>query len=130
MSSIDLRRRGPAAAAPLILLLLCIELTACGGSSSTASTAGTTATPEAASTVTIATSATSGAAEQAKNRAAVALIAKCVRQNGINVPEPEASGNVDLKGIDTNSPRFHKVDEKCIHMLEHLAHGSAAGGGG
>jgi hypothetical protein len=80
-------------------------------------------------------------------KAAIAKYATCLRQNGINVPAPNTSGNgpvFDTKGIDTNSSQFKAAAAKCrsalIGVFRHpagapgatgapAAGGSSAGGG-
>ena len=46
--------------------------------------------------------------------------AACLRENGVNVPEPNTSGSgpiFDTKGIDTTSVRFKAADAKCSRDL-------------
>ena len=52
--------------------------------------------------------------------AALAKFAECLRQNGVNVPAPNTSGNgpvFDTKGIDTSSPQFRAATTKCRSTL-------------
>jgi hypothetical protein len=49
-------------------------------------------------------------------RQALTAFATCMRQNGINLPAPNTSGNgplFDVKGIDTASPGFKAATTKC-----------------
>jgi hypothetical protein len=47
---------------------------------------------------------------------ALAKFAACMRQNGVNIPEPNTSGKGPIfgtKGIDTASPQFRQAEIKC-----------------
>ncbi len=47
---------------------------------------------------------------------ALAKFAACMRENGVNVPEPNTSGNGPIfnsKGLDTTSPQFKAAQAKC-----------------
>jgi hypothetical protein len=49
-------------------------------------------------------------------RQALSKFAACLRQNGVNIPEPNTSGKgpiFDTKGIDTASPQFRQAETKC-----------------
>jgi hypothetical protein len=81
MSHLDSKRRKPAAAAVLVLLLACIGLAACG-SSSKSSSASTNAS--AATTTTGAAGAT-GARGQGAGR--FAALRECLQKNGITLPK-------------------------------------------
>jgi hypothetical protein len=53
-------------------------------------------------------------------RQAFAKFATCLRQNGVNVPAPNASGNgpvFDIKGLDTKSAQFRTASMKCRSVL-------------
>ncbi len=53
-------------------------------------------------------------------RQALTSFAACLRQNGINIPTPNTSGNgpiFDTKGIDTTSPKFKAATAKCRPAL-------------
>jgi hypothetical protein len=64
-----------------------------------------------------------GAARPLKNpvfKAALAKYSNCLRQNGINLPPANTSGNgpiFDTKGIDTASPQFRSASAKCRSVL-------------
>jgi hypothetical protein len=60
-------------------------------------------------------------------RTALAKYASCLRENGINVPAPNTSGNgpvFNTKGIDTTSPAFVKAQQKCSADLPGTFRGS------
>jgi hypothetical protein len=65
----------------------------------------------------------SGAARQLNNpvfKAALTKYGDCLRQNGINLPAPNTSGNgpiFDTKGIDTSSAQFKTASAKCRSAL-------------
>ncbi len=66
-------------------------------------------------------------------KAALAKFATCMRQNGVNVPAPNTSGNgpvFDTKGIDTSSAQFRAAEAKCQSDLRGaFQRGPGAGGG-
>ncbi len=50
------------------------------------------------------------------SKAALAKFAACMRENGINLPAPNTSGNgpvFNTKGIDTNGSAFRTAQSKC-----------------
>jgi hypothetical protein len=52
--------------------------------------------------------------------AALVRFAACLRQNGVNVGEPNTSGKgpvFDTKGINTGSPQFKAASTKCRAVL-------------
>jgi hypothetical protein len=66
---------------------------------------------------------------------ALTKFATCMRENDVNVPAPNTSGNgpiFDTKGIDTHSPQFEAAEKKCQSLLSaafRRTPGSAPGGG-
>ncbi len=76
-----------------------------------------------------------GAAARLKNPAYLAALTKfaaCMRENGVNVPAPNTSGNgpiFDTKGIDTSSSQFRTAESKCRSDLTSVfRRGSGTGG--
>jgi hypothetical protein len=72
-----------------------------------------------------------GALNSASTRAGLVKYATCLRQNGINVPEPNTTGNgpvFSTKGIDTSSSKFKAAQSKCQSDLKG-AFPKGAGGG-
>jgi hypothetical protein len=65
-------------------------------------------------------------------RQALATFAACMRQNGVNIPEPNTSGKGPIfgtKGIDTASPQFRQAEIKCrSDLIAALRPGGAPGG--
>jgi hypothetical protein len=64
---------------------------------------------------------------------ALTKFATCMRENGVNVPAPNTSGNgpiFDTKGIDTASPQFRTAESKCRSELTSAFHrpGTPPGG--
>lgn len=50
------------------------------------------------------------------NKTAFAKFAACMRQHGVNLPEPNTSGSgpvFDTKGVNTSSPQFLSAESKC-----------------
>jgi hypothetical protein len=80
MSHLDSKRRKPAAAAVLVLLLACIGLAACGSSSKSSSAS----TNASAATTTGATGATDARGQGAGRFAAMR---ECLQKNGITLPK-------------------------------------------
>jgi hypothetical protein len=53
-------------------------------------------------------------------RQALVKFAACMRENGVNVPEPNTSGNgpvFNTKGLETNSAQFRTAEAKCRGAL-------------
>jgi hypothetical protein len=65
---------------------------------------------------------------------ALAKFASCLRENGINVPVPNTSGNgpvFDTKGINTSSAQFKAAEVKCQPVLRAaFRQGAVTGGAG
>jgi hypothetical protein len=66
---------------------------------------------------------------------ALTKFAACMRQNGVNLPNPNTSGKGPVftgKGIDTASPQFRQAEVKCrpvmVAALRSLRHPSGAAG--
>ena len=93
MPHTNTRSRGPAAAALLILLLACIGLTACGGSSGSASSnaasTGTTSTGTASTGTTSTSTGTSGGTTGPGGRSSGRFTAmrECLQKNGVTLPQ-------------------------------------------
>jgi hypothetical protein len=72
-----------------------------------------------------------GAFNSASARAGLVKYAACLRQNGINVPEPNTTGKgpvFSTKGIDTSSSKFKAAQSKCQSDLKGAFPGRAGGG--
>jgi hypothetical protein len=66
-------------------------------------------------------------------KAALAKFATCMRENGENVPAPNASGKGPIfstKGLNTTSTQFKSAQTKCSTVLRSSFRGSPGGGGG
>jgi hypothetical protein len=91
------RPTAAASAAAVILLLL-----------SACSSAGTTAQP-----------ATGG---QASAEQSVVKYAQCMRENGINIPDPGSSGALEMpEGYDRNDPKTKAAEQACSQYLPTLS---------
>ena len=67
----------------------------------------------------------------AAGKAALEKFAACMRENGVNVPKPNTSGNGPVfgtRGLNTQSAAFKAAQSKCRSDLPR-AFGGAAGGG-
>jgi hypothetical protein len=61
----------------------------------------------------------------AASKAALTRYATCMRENGVNLPPPNTSGNgpiFDLKGVDLTSTTFKKAEAKCLYALHVTYH--------
>ena len=90
MSHLDSKRRKPAAAAVLVLLLACIGLAACGSSSKSSSTS-----TVAATTGTIAST---GTGARGPNASRFAAVRACLQKNGITLPQRPKPGQRPAPG--------------------------------
>lgn len=122
MAHIGFKRRIQMSTA-LLVSLACLGLAACG--SSTKSSSFSSSAASAPSTSAAGTTATKSEQAPTAGPATIGahqlylreLLARCVRKNGIDLPEPNAEGQFDLKGINENSPRFKAAVSKCIATL-------------
>jgi hypothetical protein len=39
--------------------------------------------------------------------------ARCMRQYGINIPDPKPDGGIDMRGIEPDDPRFKAAERAC-----------------
>ena len=72
-----------------------------------------------------------GGSANPSNTKALAKFASCMRQNGVNLPTPNTSGNgpvFNTKGIDTSSAKFKAARSKCQNDLRGTFAGRAGGG--
>lgn len=113
----------------IILLLACIGLVACDGSSSSAKGKAAADGTEVSSTGTPRTPASVQPAsgplnrrgqgarvEKSAFRRALTKFVACLRQDGVDVPASKASGRVrvlNMKAIDTSSTKFKTAWMKC-----------------
>jgi hypothetical protein len=76
--------------------------------------------------------------QQAQDRDAMVRFAQCMRSHGINIPDPQPSGNGNLgiklgpgsagAGQDFNSPQFQAAQSACQHFLPHNGASMTSGG--
>jgi hypothetical protein len=62
---------------------------------------------------------------------ALMKFAECMRQNGVNLPAPNTSGNgpiFDTKGLNTSSSAFRTAEAKCQSELQKALPGRVGGG--
>jgi hypothetical protein len=122
MSRIPVNSRGAATLVVLVFLAsACLGLSACGSSSSGGSTS-STANAAVTGTTTASTPATTAPTTTTEGRAReIALIRTlvvCMRQGGIKLPEPDASGQVNTHGINTNGAHYQAVLKRCLHKAK------------
>ncbi len=60
------------------------------------------------------------------HRDLLSLVARCMRHEGIAVPEPNAAGEFDLRGLDVRSPHFRAIDLQCYRSTTKELERSAA----
>jgi hypothetical protein len=154
MSATSIWGRLQLAAALVIFSLAATTLAACGGSSNGSSPDATATPPAAVATRPPASTPLArvptpraaapnaprppggaGAATKPRVRAAFAQFTSCMRQNGLDIPEPGAKPGASRKPLDTASPRFKAALAKCRSILTAAlrtasAAGHAAGGKG
>lgn len=66
-------------------------------------------------------------------RQALAKFATCMRQNGVNVPEPNTSGRgpiFNTAGLNASSPKFKAAETKCRSILRSALGGAGGAPGG
>jgi hypothetical protein len=89
----------------LLALALALAVGACGGgrdkNSGVASLGGNQAT-----------STTSASAGAGSIQADLAYV-RCMRQHGINMPDPTPDGGVELRGFNPDDPRFKAAERAC-----------------
>jgi hypothetical protein len=72
-----------------------------------------------------------GGLNSASARAGLVKYAACLRQNGVNVPEPNTTGQgpvFNTTGIDTSSSKFKAAQSKCQSDLKGAFPGGAGAG--
>jgi len=100
-------RGGPMALVLLLVLPLVLLLAACGGSGD-GEGEGTEA-QEAGQ---------SGQSQQDKTQDAMLEYAQCMRNNGVQAPDPQPSDPGSLyDGVDTTSAAFTAADKSCAHLI-------------
>lgn len=73
-------------------------------------------------------------AQQAKFRDAFLKFARCMRANGVNVPDPKFGGGAGFvmrmgpRGINPESPKFRKAEAKCRPLLAEARPGATREG--
>lgn len=131
-ASIDFGRRTIVSLS--IVPLVCLGLTACGGSSGTSSSSAANAAATGAKTAPSAsassattpgnttpssTATSSRAADRASEIALIRRLVGCMRSKGIDLPEPDASGHVDTKGFNQNGARWRAAVNGCLREAKH-----------
>jgi hypothetical protein len=121
------RRRPPRLAALVGALALTLAVAACGGGNHPSGVASLGASGQPTAT-------TAANGRQDPRQAALAW-ARCMRQNGINMPDPQitgSGGNLNITqdgpiGVNKKDPRVKTAQDACQH---YLARGSAGGSNG
>jgi hypothetical protein len=56
--------------------------------------------------------------------------ARCMRQHGVNIPDPDASGGLDLRGFNSDSPKFKAAQQACQQYTPNGGKQQTSSGGG
>jgi hypothetical protein len=49
----------------------------------------------------------------AQERQQALAFARCMRQHGINMPDPKPGGGIDMRGVDSDIPKFQAAQQAC-----------------
>jgi hypothetical protein len=113
--------RRSTAIALLLVCLLCLGLTACGTSNGGAASA---TKPSKAHTTTNVV-ANEGGAQSPTGRRKIAelrTVLRCVRGQGVAVPEVSATGSIDMSGVNQSGHRYQVALQNCVHELKPETH--------
>lgn len=134
MFHITTKSSGVAAIALLAISLACLGLAACGGSSGGSSSSSSTASTAAAAAATGTTSASTPppstttteeggppTATDRRRRVVALKVVKCMRNYGVNVPEPGPKGYIAVGGSIAGTPQFKTAVAQCQTLLTEAA---------
>jgi len=109
------RKLGLAATAGALAVALTLGLTACGGSGDSTGVASLTDTSGQSATDGDGAATT---AEQDPQEAALAF-ARCMREHGVDMPDPSANGGIQLNvGPDGDPEKVEEAQQACDHFLQ------------
>jgi hypothetical protein len=57
-------------------------------------------------------------------------LARCMRQHGVNIPDPDANGGLDLRGFNSDSPKFKAAQQACQQSAPNGGKQQTSSGGG
>jgi hypothetical protein len=123
MPYIKIRGRAAAAITPLVTSLACLALAACGSSSGGSSTGSQTAKATVAAATSTSAPPASTTTEQTspaavhRRRLVAVQVAKCMRRNGVDVPEPGPKGFIRINSAVAGNAQFHAAVTKCDRLL-------------
>jgi hypothetical protein len=55
-------------------------------------------------------------------------LARCMRQQGINLPDPKPDGGIDMRGVDSDTPKFQAAQQACQQYQPDGGKQSSSGG--
>jgi hypothetical protein len=55
--------------------------------------------------------------------------ARCMRQQGIDMPDPKPGGGFDLRGVNSDTPKFQAAQQTCQKYQPKRGEQSSGGGG-
>jgi hypothetical protein len=56
--------------------------------------------------------------------------ARCMRQQGIDMPDPKPGGGFDMRGVDSETPKFQAAEQACKQYTQNGGKQSSGGGSG
>jgi hypothetical protein len=111
------RKLGVTATAGVLAVVLTLALTACGGSGDSD---GVASLPDSTGQSTTNEGSSAGASQQDPQEAALAY-ARCMRAHGIDVPDPDANGGVQLNAHPGDEAKIKKAQDACGDILQRSA---------
>lgn len=109
------------AAAAAAIAVLALVAAGCGGSSGSSS--GEVASIGGTTTSAAAAAAASPASSSTDRQEVILEYTQCMRDEGIDLPDPNFSGGrgrLGLNGVDPDDPDFQAAQEKCRPILERI----------
>jgi hypothetical protein len=119
------RRWWPYLAALVAVLALALAVGACGGGGDNGDGVASLGGGKATST-------TSPGGSSDPRQGALAF-ARCMRQHGMNIPDPKPDGGIQVdgaKGVGPDDPKFQAAEQACQQYQLNDSHGPQRGGGG
>jgi hypothetical protein len=55
--------------------------------------------------------------------------ARCMRQHGINIPDPKPDGGIHIEGVNPDDPKFKAAEQACQQYQPDPGRQSSGGGG-
>jgi hypothetical protein len=55
--------------------------------------------------------------------------ARCMRQHGIDLPDPKPGGGIDMRGVNSDTPKFQAAEQACQQYQPNRGEQSSGGAG-